>query len=364
MGSRRMGHYRLGVLYGDGIGPEIVASAVEVLEAATMAAGGLSFDLVRLPIGWEAIQQRGVATPPETFEALAACDGWIMGPHDNASYPPEERAKLNPSGALRHHFDLYANIRPARTYLGVPSLLQDVDLIVARENTEGFYADRNMVRGTGEFMPTEDLALVVGRFTRRAAERIARTGFELASGRKKHVTIVHKANVLQMAYGMFREVCQGVGAEYPDVRVDDYHIDAMAAHLVRRAADFDVIVTTNMFGDILSDLAGELVGSLGLLGSINAGQDRAMAQATHGSAPDIAGRGIANPISEVVSTALLLRWIGRRHSDPAADHAAAAMERAVELTLSDGIRTPDLGGEATTKDLTAALVTRTLEPRP
>ena len=353
-----MGHYRLGILYGDGIGPEVVGAAVEVLEAAASAAGDLTFDQVRLPIGWEAIRQLGVAMPASTIEALTDCHGWILGPHDSASYPPEERAKLNPSGALRHHFDLYANIRPARSYRGVRSLAQDVDLVIVRENTEGFYADRNMARGSGEFMPTPDLALAVGRFTRSAATRIARVGFALARERRRRVTLVHKANVLALAYGLFLEGCRAVAADYPDVQVDDYHIDAMTAHLVRRTADFDVIITTNMFGDILSDLTGELAGSLGLSPSVNAGDTRAMAQAAHGSAPDIAGQGIANPIGEILSTALLLNWLGRRHNDPAAGRAADLIERAVDLTLADGVRTPDLGGEARTRDVTAALVAR------
>lgn len=353
-----MGRYRLGVLYGDGIGPEVVGSSVEVLEAAAAAVGGLDFDLVRFPIGWEAIRQTGVAMPQETLDGLAACEAWILGPHDSASYPPEEQAKLNPSGTLRHHFDLYANLRPARSFPGIPALAEGVDLVIARENTEGFYADRNMAVGRGEFMATEDVALVVGRFTRQAAERIARTACLLAQQRRKHLTIVHKANVLTLAYGMFRDVCRAVAAEFPDLEVDDFHIDAMAAHLVRRPRDFDVIVTTNMFGDILSDLTGELAGSLGLSPAINAGDDRAMAQAAHGSAPDIAGRGIANPIGEILSTALLLDWLGDRHDDAAAKQAGDRIRTAIERALADGIRTPDLGGEAGTKDLTKALIDR------
>ena len=352
-----MGHYRLGILYGDGIGPEVVGSAVDVLDAAA-AAGGLTFEQIRLPVGWEAIREVGVALPDSTVEALAGCDGWILGPHDSVSYPPEEKAKLNPSGRLRVHFDLYANLRPARTYTGVSSIAPNVDLIVVRENTEGFYADRNMARGSGEFLATPDVALVVGRFTRHCADRIARTAFALARQRRRYVSLVHKMNVLPWAYGLYYDACREVAAEYPDVRWDDYHIDAMAAHLVRRAADFDVIVTTNMFGDILSDLTGELAGSLGLSPALNAGDARAMAQATHGSAPDIAGQGIANPIGEILSTALLLRWLGQRHGDPGAEQAADRVEQAVRLALADGIRTPDLGGEAGTRELTAALIER------
>ena len=353
-----MGRYRLGVLYGDGIGPEVVGSSVEVLDAAASAVGGLTFDQVRLPVGWEAIREVGVALPQATIDALEGCDGWILGPHDSVSYPPEEKAKLNPSGRLRVHFDLYANLRPARTYAGVASVAPNVDLVVVRENTEGFYADRSMTRGSGEILVTPDVAIVVGRFTRHCADRIARSAFALARQRRGYVSLVHKMNVLSWAYGIYYDACREVAAEYPDVRWDDYHIDAMTAHLVRRPADFDVIVTTNMFGDILSDLTGELAGSLGLSPSLNAGESRAMAQAAHGSAPDIAGRGIANPIGEILSTALLLHWLGQRHDDPAAGQAADRIERAVRSTLADGIRTPDLGGEAGTRELTAALVER------
>ena len=263
--------YRLGVLKGDGIGPEIVEAALRVLEAIQQRDGRLRFQWVPLPIGWEATRESGSATPESTVQALEKCDAWIMGPHDSASYPDTEREKLNPSGELRRRFDLYANIRPARAYPGLPAVSPKMDLVVVRENTEGFYADRNMAWGIGEFMPTPDVALAVGKLTGHASERIARTAFTLARQRRRKVAIVHKAKVLRKTYGLFLGVGRKVAAEFPDVGVEDYHIDAMAAHLVRRAADFDVILTTNMFGDILSDLTGELAGSLGMAPSINAG---------------------------------------------------------------------------------------------
>ncbi|MBI4497879.1 MAG: isocitrate/isopropylmalate dehydrogenase family protein [Chloroflexi bacterium] len=353
-----MARYRIGVLEGDGIGPEVVGAALQVVEAVTHSIPGLTLDLIPLPVGLAAIHTHGVALPPSTVAALEECHGWIMGPHDSESYPPAERAKRNPSGELRRRFDLYANIRPARTFSGVPSLAPAADLVVVRENTEGFYADRNMAQGAGEFMPTPDVALAVGVFTRRGAERIARTAFRLAQGRRRSVTIVHKYNVLRLTYGLFLETCRAVAREFPDVAVEDYHIDAMAAHLVRRPGDFDVIVTTNMFGDILSDLAGELVGSLGMAGALNAGDERAMAQATHGSAPDIAGRGIANPVGGLLSTALLLHWLGDRHGDPGAHAAGERIEAAVAATLTAGVRTPDLGGSARTLEFAEAVQER------
>jgi 3-isopropylmalate dehydrogenase len=319
-------------------------------------AGGIRLELVDLPIGWEAIDRQRAPVPEQTNQALLSCDGWIMGPHDAASYPPEFRLKRNPSGELRHTFDLYANIRPCRTFPGLPNRSGEADLVIVRENTEGFYSDRNMYAGTGEFKATPDVALVVGTFTRKAAERIAHAAFRLAMGRRKKVTIVHKANVIPLAYGLFLDVCRGVGGEYPDVSVEDYHIDAMAAHLVRRAGDFDVIVTTNMFGDILSDLAGELTGSLGMAPSLNTNGRQAMAQAAHGSAPDIAGQNMANPTGMLLSVAMLLDWLADSRGDGQLRQAARRLEQAVIDTLAGGCRTRDLGGTATTSELTERMV--------
>jgi 3-isopropylmalate dehydrogenase len=350
--------YRLGVLKGDGIGPEIVEATITVLEAAERRSGKRRFEWAPLPMGWEAIRATGSALPEAVIDALKGCDAWILGPHDSASYPPVLKETLNPSGVLRKRFDLYANIRPARAYRGLPAVCPAMDLVIARENTEGFYADRNMAWGIGEFMPTPDVALAVGKITRHASERIARTAFALAQQRRRKVTIVHKANVLRKTTGLFLDACRGVGAGYPDVAVDDYHIDAMTAHLVRRGADFDVIVAENMFGDILSDLAGELSGSLGMAPSINASATQAMAQASHGSAPDIAGKGIANPVGMILSAAMLLAWLGGERKDEALGDASRAIERAVAATLAHDPRTRDLGGTASTAEFTTAVVQR------
>jgi 3-isopropylmalate dehydrogenase len=350
--------YQVGVLKGDGIGPEIVEATLTVLQAVARRTENLAFEWLPLPMGWEAIRATGSALPDAAIDALKGCDAWILGPHDSVSYPPALKEALNPSGVLRKRFDLYANIRPARAYAGLPAVCPKMDLVIARENTEGFYADRNMAWGIGEFMPTPDVALAVGKITRHASERIARTAFALARQRRRKVTIVHKANVLRKTTGLFLEVCRGVGAEYPDVTVDDHHIDAMTAHLVRRGADFDVIVAENMFGDILSDLAGELSGSLGMAPSINASATQAMAQASHGSAPDIAGKGIANPVGMILSAAMLLAWLGGERKHDALADASRAIERAVAATLAEGPRTRDLGGTASTAEFTTAVVQR------
>jgi 3-isopropylmalate dehydrogenase len=350
--------YRLGVMLGDGIGPEIVPASVRVVDAALAAAGAQPVAWSELPLGASAIAEHGSAIPATTLEALAGLDGWLLGPHDSAAYPEPFRSQLNPSGTLRKHFDLYANIRPARAFEGGAAIAPDTDLVIVRENTEGFYADRNTFAGTGEFMPTPDVAICLGVFTRPAVERIARTAFELARRRRSKVTIVHKANVLQLSSGLFKRVCLEVAEFYPDVEVDDFHIDAMTVHLLRRASSFDVVVAENMFGDILSDMAGELAGSLGIAPSINASDSRCMAQASHGSAPDIAGRGLANPIAMIASSGMLLDWLGTRHGDARLVDAAVRVAAGVRDTVREGVSTPDLGGTATTGEFADAVVER------
>jgi 3-isopropylmalate dehydrogenase len=348
-------HYRLGLMLGDGIGPEIVPAAARVLDVALETAGAKHVDWVELPACAAAIESHGSAIPAGTLAELERLDGWLLGPHDSASYPEPYRSELNPSGAIRKWFDLFANLRPAKAFPGTDAVTPGIDLVVVRENTEGFYADRNTYRGTGEVMPTPDVAIAMGVFTRRATERIARTAFALAMRRSKHLTVVHKANVLRTTSGFFLRICQEVAADYPDVVVDDFHMDAMTVHLVRRAADFDVVVAENMFGDILSDLTGELSGSLGIAPSINASTDKAMAQAAHGSAPDIAGRGIANPTAMIASGGMLLEWLGRRYDDPAARDAAALVENGLVATVQAGTRTADLGGSASTAQFAEAV---------
>jgi 3-isopropylmalate dehydrogenase len=355
MGGRA---YRLGVLLGDGIGPEIVPASVRVVDAALAAAGAAPADWQELPLGASAIDEHGSAIPDSTMKALSGLDGWLLGPHDSAAYPEPFRSQLNPSGTLRKHFDLYANVRPARAFEGGRAIAPDTDLVIVRENTEGLYADRNTHAGTGEYMPTPDVAITMGVFTRPRIERIARTAFELARRRGNRLTIVHKANVLQLSSGLFKKVCLEVGEGYPDVAVDDFHIDAMTVHLLRRAAAFDVVVAENMFGDILSDLTGELAGSLGIAPSINASDDRCMAQAAHGSAPDIAGEGLANPIAMILSAGMLLDWLGTRHGDPRLTDAAARVEAGTRAAVRDGVSTRDLGGSASTGEFTDAVVAR------
>lgn len=346
------------VLPGDGIGPEITDATLQVVQALD-SRYGLNLDLQTRDIGLTSLKSRGTTLPDDVFEECKAAAGTILGPADTYAYPPAAEGGINPSGAIRKRLDLYANIRPSKTFDGVPSLAKWMDMVVVRENTEGFYADRNMFQGSGEFMPTEDLALSVRKITRKGCNRIAEQAFKLAARRRKKVTAVHKANVLKVSDGLFLEEVMKVAKNYPDIEVEELIIDAATAHLIRRPADFDVLVTTNMYGDILSDECAELSGGLGLGGSINAGDDVAIAQAAHGSAPDIAGQGKANPTALMVSVALLLDWLGGRNSANNLIDAAASMQSAIASALADdAARTKDLGGRGTTSDFGKAVAER------
>ena len=367
-----MGTYRIGVLPGDDIGPEIVPHAVSALAAAAQAVSGLELQFSHFPIGAAAYQETGYTLPPGTLEKLAELDGWILGPLGHAAYPRDDPNAINPHPIIRRHFDLYANIRPSRSLPGVKALHDGVDLVIVRENNEGMQPDRNMYQGSGEYMPTPDLALSTRVITRKGSERIAQAAFararargraRAAAGQKHHcgerprVTIIHKRTVFKLTCGLFVDTVRGVAGGFPDVDVEDYQVDSFAMALAMKPQQFDTVVVTNMFGDILSDLAAALVGGLGLAPGLNVGDRYAMAQATHGSAPDIAGCNIANPYAIMISAQMLLEWLGRRHADPAAISAAKKIEVAVHLALSkDDARTPDMGGKATTLEFGRAVI--------
>jgi 3-isopropylmalate dehydrogenase len=241
----------------------------------------------------------------------------------------------------------------------VKCLYPDVDLVIVRENTEGFYADRNVLDGNGEFRPSADEVISVRVVTRRASVRVAREAFRLARsrGKQRRVTAVHKANVLRRGCGLFLEACHAVAAEFPDVELNDLHADAFAMKLILCPQEFDVVVTTNLFGDIFSDEASALVGGLGLAPGLNVGESTAMAQATHGSAPDIAHKHIGNPCAEILSGKLLLEWLAARYVRPELWDAAQRVEAAVEdvLLRRDHV-TADLGGTAHTLDMAGDIV--------
>src|SRR3954462_1437109 len=347
---------RIGILEGDDIGHEIVPAAVAIAKAAA-AKHGLAIDWRPLPIGAAALGTHGSTLPKETLDALRSLDGWILGPIGHRAYPKVPNA-INPHPILRKQFNLFANVRPTRSYPEIGCLHDDIDLVIVRENNEGFQPDRNMVMGSGEFRPTDEVTLSVRVITRTGSRRVARAAFELARQRRKHLTYIHKDTVFKLGCGMFVEECKKLAPEYPDVLVDDVIVDTFAMRLVRDPQTFDVVVTTNMFGDILSDEAAGLVGGLGMAPGLCIGDgDVAMAQATHGPASDIAGKGIANPYAMVESTRMMFEWLGRSRGNEAAVRMAQSMSRATTAALADAdARTGDIRGRGNTRAFTQAVL--------
>jgi len=291
--------HRVVLIPGDGIGPEIAAATLQVISLT-----GVSIEWVRRLAGVAAVDAVGNPIPDETLEAIRECRIALKGPLTT----PVGGGFRSVNVAIRQEFDLYANLRPARSWEGIPGHWPDTDLVVVRENTEGLYSGVEHWVGR-----KKDAAEVIGVFTRPALERICRFAFEHArkNGRRR-VTAVHKANILKLTNGMFLETARTIAAQYPDIAFDDRIIDNMCLQLVRDPRQFDVIVTTNLFGDILSDLTAGLTGGLGIAPSANIGATSAVFEAVHGSAPDIAGKGIANPTSLILSACLMLDHLGGR----------------------------------------------------
>jgi len=343
---------KIGILNGDDIGLEVVPECVKAMRAAAQKTG-LEIDWHPVPIGKKALDELGHTLPPGTLEKLDTLDGWVLGPIGHQAYPKGMPNVINPHPILRKHYDLFANIRPAKSYPGLPALYKDVDLIIVRENNEGFPPDRNVYMGNGEFRPTPDMTIGIRVITRQGSRKVARAAFELARTRpRKKMTAVHKDTVFKLGCGMFAEECRALAREYPDVAYDEVLVDTFAMKLVMKPQQFDVVVTTNTFGDILSDAAAGLVGGLGLAPGLSAGPQRAMAQATHGSAPDIAGRNIANPYAMIMSGQMLLAWLGHKHNEPRAVRAAELMEAAMESVIRERRwLTGDLGGKASTTEM-------------
>ena len=344
------------VMPGDDIGPEIVGAALEVLRAAD-AAHTLGLRFTEIEVGMASHRRNGTTLTDAAIQAALDADGVVLGPCGMTDYPPLAQGGVNIPGTIRKRLDLYANLRPARSRPGVPDARRGLDVLIARENTEGFYADRTMFAGIGEFMPTEDIALSVRKITRQGSRRIAQVAFDYAARRRRSVTAVGKQHVLQMTDGLFMGEAYALAKAHPEIAFREMDIDAMAADLYTRPERHDVILITNMFGDILSNEAAALSGGLGLAAALNAGDGHAVANAGHGSAPDIAGRGIANPAGMILSAALLVEWLGVRHGKPAFLTAAAAIQAAADEALADtGARTGDLGGNGTTQTFTRRVV--------
>jgi len=326
---------RVVLIEGDGIGHEVVPAAVRVLEAT-----GVPFQFVEAEAGWDCFQRHGTALPDDTLALVRESDAALFG----AVSSPLHRVEgyRSPIVALRRALDLYANLRPVFS-MPVSGSRAGIDLLIVRENSEGLYSGRERREG--------DTVIAERVITRRASARITRVACEQAMHRRRHLTIVHKANVLRESDGLFREAAYQVAGEYADLTVAEMLVDTAALHLVTDPERFDVLVTTNLFGDILSDEAAGLVGGLGLAPSANVGDVQGVFEPVHGSAPDIAGRGIANPIATILAASLMLEHL----------REAAAAERvrvaAIE-TLRQGPRTPDLGGDAGTEDVTRAIVAK------
>ena len=341
---------QIGILSGDDIGLEVVPECVKVMKAAA-ARERLAIDWQELPIGKRGHEQHGHTLPPVTEQALRELDGWIMGPIGHAAYPRGDPTWVMPP--VRKRFDLFAAVRPALSHSGVPSIHKNVDIVFLREITEGMLYSETVVAGLPEFRPNDEITSAMRVITRRGSNRVAREAFEIARTRKrKKVTAAHKEPVYRLACGMFAEECRKVARDYPDVAFEEMMIDSISMKLVTSPQEFDVVVTTNQFGDILTDIGAGLVGGLGLAPGLCVGERQAMAQATHGSAPDIAGRHIANPYAMIMSGQMLLAWLGRKHREPTACAAAGRIEAAVKQVIAQGkYLTRDLGGNASTTEM-------------
>jgi 3-isopropylmalate dehydrogenase len=346
---------KIGILLGDDIGLEVVPEAVKVMSAAAGRAG-IEIDWQPLPIGRKAHETHGHTMPPETVEALGKTHGWVQGPIGHSAYPHNDPTWINPP--LRKRFDLYANVKPVRSYPNLPSLHKDVDIVFLRETTEGMMRSGTVVAGAGEFRPNDEISIGMRVITRRGSNRVARAAFEIArTRRRRKVSSIHKAPTYKLCCGMFAEECRKVAQEFPEVEFEEVLIDGFAMKLNMKPQQYDVVVTTNQFGDILTDQGAGLVGGLGLAPGLVVGERQAMAQATHGSAPDIAGKGLANPYAMIMSGKMLLEWLGRKHGEPAAVRAAALIDSAMDkVIIGAAALTPDLGGKASTSAMGDAVV--------
>lgn len=350
---------KIGILFGDDIGLEVVPECIKVMRAAASRAG-LAVDWLPLPIGKRGHEEHGNTLPAVTEEALRELDGWVMGPIGHAAYPRGDPTWVMPP--VRKKFELFAAVRPSRSYASLASVHKDVDIVFVRELTEGMLYSETVVAGAPEFRPNDEITIATRVITRRGSSRVAREAFEIARTRaRKKVTAAHKEPVYRLACGMFAEECRKMAREYPDVKFEEAMIDTISMKLVMTPQQYDVVVTTNQFGDILTDIGAGLVGGLGLAPGLCVGERQAMAQATHGSAPDIAGRNIANPYAMIMSGQMLLAWLGRRHNEPRAAEAAQRIQNAVTSLFQEARHlTRDLGGSASTQemgDAIAALVT-------
>ena len=350
--------FRIALYPGDGIGTEVTAEAVRVLQRTQQLVQTFALDFLPLAWGVEYWKQHGQVVPDDFLQILRPLDAILLGAVGWPALLADDET-LAPLVKIRQAFDQYACVRPARLFPGVKSVLAgkgpgDIDLVVIRENSEGEYVDNGgrLKRGT-----PDEVAMQTALHTRRGVERILRYGFELARQRRKKLTMATKSNAQRYGYVLWDEVLEELAPQFPDVASDRQHCDALVMNFVRRPERFDVVVASNLFGDLLTDLGGVISGGLGLAPSTNTNPERrfpSMFEPVHGSAPDIAGRGIANPIAAILSAAMMLDHLQL----PA---PAARIRRAVERTLAEGNQTPDLGGKLTTKQMGEAVLARLVD---
>ena len=323
--------YNIAVIPGDGIGSEVMEATISVLNNLD-----IDFDYTYGEAGDACLEKTGTALPQETIEIVRNADACLFGAAGETAADVIVK--------LRQEMKMFANLRPVKAYPNTNSLSDNIDFMIVRENTEGLYiADKEEL--------TDEGAVAKRVITREAEERIIDYAFQYAKDNgKSKVTGVHKANVLKKSDGLFKEIFYEVGEQYPDIEKEDFYVDATAMYLITQPESFEVIVTTNLFGDILSDEGAGLVGGLGLIPSANIGNDGALFEPVHGSAPDIAGKGIANPIAMMLSAVMMLRYLGENES-------ADRLDNAILTLLSEGkVLTGDLGGNATTKEVADEII--------
>jgi 3-isopropylmalate dehydrogenase len=351
--------FHIAVLPGDGIGPEVMAPALEILQKVAASTSSLKLRFTEAPAGAGHYRDTGTSLPDSTIKLCEQADAILLGacglPH--IRYP--DNTEIMPQVELRFIFDLYAGVRPCRLIPGIPSPIvgaveHGIDLVVIRESTEGLFASM------GKGVVTETEARETLLITRKTSERLFEFSFRLAARRKARggrgvLTCVDKANAFK-AYAFFRRLFDECAARHPDVTTERLYVDACSAMLVRRPWDFDVMVMENMFGDIISDLTAGLIGGMGMAPSADIGDEHAVFQPCHGTAPDIMGKGLANPTAMILSTALMLDWLGERHAHPGAVEAGRRIEAAVDRAYACGLKSCEFGGSDRTAAVAAAVL--------
>jgi len=329
--------YKISLITGDGIGPELSDSAISVLNTI-QEKYGIEFEISKLIAGDKALEQTGKALPDDVVENIKNSDVCLKAPVGESA--------ADVIVVLRRMLDLYANIRPSKSYPHMPALRDDIDMVIVRENTEDLY--------TGKEFSLGDSAVALRIISEAASKRIAKYAFETAKQRNsmKKVTCVHKSNVMRVTDGLFAKACIEVSKDYPEIKFEEMYVDACAMNLIRQPEKFDVVVTTNLFGDILSDESSQVVGGLGMAPAANLGDDFALFEPVHGAAFDIAGQNIANPSSFLLSIKMMLDWLGTKHNDQKCFEMAKKLESTIFDLVKTGIKTKDIGGDKTTTEFT------------